>query len=108
MSSPTMTFLRLTPDAPAPARAPPSSFLTLAPSTSSSYPRRHASVDSNASDESVSAARPAAPAARPTAAAAAAPRHNSIAAMRGQPRMLKLGPVHWGEHLGENKGDFAS
>ncbi|PHH67044.1 hypothetical protein CDD81_4439 [Ophiocordyceps australis] len=62
-------------------------FLSLAPVTSSSYPQ-------------LSANRPA------TAASSASPsRRSSIASTTGN-KVLKLGPVHWGEHLDDHKDDF--
>ncbi|KAF4510257.1 hypothetical protein G6O67_002160 [Ophiocordyceps sinensis] len=66
----------------------PSGFLVLAPATSSSYPQM--------------------PVSRPAAASGAEPssRRSSSASITG-PRVLKLGPVHWGEHLDEHKGDFS-
>ncbi|RGP68471.1 hypothetical protein FSPOR_5350 [Fusarium sporotrichioides] len=81
---PPQNFLPLTP----PHK---SSFLSLAPATSPSYPQkpaassytpaaeRRASVESNASSSSNS--------------------NNSY-------RILKLGPVHWGEHADDHKHDF--
>lgn len=82
-------FLRLTPDIPIEAQRP-SSFLSLAPSMSDSYPRiqaHRASSISSDSDET----------------AVEIPRHKSSVS---GPRILKLGPVHWGEHLSEHKDDF--
>ncbi|KAM0305210.1 hypothetical protein HYE67_008878 [Fusarium culmorum] len=82
---PPQNFLPLTPP-------PKSSFLSLAPATSPSYPQkpaarshtrpaaeRRASVESSASSSSNS--------------------NNSY-------RILKLGPVHWGEHADDHKHDF--
>ncbi|KAM4058422.1 hypothetical protein HRG_006608 [Hirsutella rhossiliensis] len=67
----------------------PSGFLCLAPATSSSYPQM--------------------PASRPAPANGAEPssRRSSSASSTG-PRVLKLGPVHWGEHLDDHKEDFYS
>ncbi|KAL6919729.1 hypothetical protein ACHAPO_008723 [Fusarium lateritium] len=82
---PPQNFLPLTPP-------PKSSFLSLAPATSPSYPQkpavrsqtrpsteRRSSVESDASSSSNS--------------------NNSY-------RILKLGPVHWGEHADDHKHDF--
>lgn len=85
------TFLRLTPDVPTMADRRPSTFLNLAPDTSNSYPRlpsHRASVASTPSEESV----------------VEIPRRKSSPGTG--PRILKLGPTYWGEHLDENKEDF--
>lgn len=60
-------------------------FLSLAPATSECYP-------------SAQQIAPAPPAVRT--------RRSSSSASNGNTRYLKLGPVHWGEHLGEEKEDF--
>ncbi|RFU81582.1 hypothetical protein TARUN_620 [Trichoderma arundinaceum] len=67
---------------PSPAVAP-SSFLSLAPTTSSSYPQM------------------------PTGRSAALPerRRSSSSSTTGF-RVLKLGPVYWGEHADDHKEDF--
>lgn len=59
-------------------------FLSLAPATSDCYP----------SAQQVDPSPPV------------RPRRSSSAASDGSTRYLKLGPVHWGEHLGEEKEDF--
>ncbi|KAI0021102.1 hypothetical protein F4780DRAFT_778852 [Xylariomycetidae sp. FL0641] len=59
----------------------PSTFLSLAPATSGSYP-------------SASNIKPA------------GPRRSSSVSSVGSLRFLKLGPVHWGEHPDEHKEDF--
>ncbi|PHH82347.1 hypothetical protein CDD82_6321 [Ophiocordyceps australis] len=62
-------------------------FLSLAPVTSSSYPQQ-------------AATRP------PTDSSSTTPsRRCSIASTTGN-KVLKLGPVHWGEHLDDHKDDF--
>ncbi|KAG5948594.1 hypothetical protein E4U53_006232 [Claviceps sorghi] len=62
-------------------------FLPLAPATSASYPQ--------------------APARRAPAEAKPVHRRSSSASSGGsRHRILKLGPVHWGEHLDEHKDDF--
>ncbi|QUC21477.1 uncharacterized protein UV8b_05720 [Ustilaginoidea virens] len=68
-------------------------FLSLAPATSASYPQAPASR--------------AAPKEREASAAPAEPtrRRSSSSSSRGH-RILKLGPVHWGEHLDEHKEDY--
>ncbi|RGP65981.1 hypothetical protein FLONG3_8984 [Fusarium longipes] len=79
---PPQNFLPLTPP-------PKSSFLSLAPATSPSYPqkpavgsqtRRRSSTESSSSSSSNNSS-------------------NSY-------RILKLGPVHWGEHADDHKHDF--
>ncbi|KAK4229702.1 hypothetical protein QBC38DRAFT_83754 [Podospora fimiseda] len=79
----------------------PSTFLSLAPSTSDSYPRKPQTqpltAEALAEINSV------------TAAAQKQRRASSLSsdASKGQFRFLKLGPVHFGEHIDENdKGDF--
>lgn len=72
-----------------PNTQPLTHFLTLAPATSSSYPRAQA--------------------VEPVANANAAPRpaaqRRSSSVSSGY-KVLKLGPVHWGEHQDEHKEDF--
>jgi hypothetical protein len=58
-------------------------FLTLAPATSESYPQTQA--------------KPARPAQR---------RSSSVSSTSSGFKVLKLGPVHWGEHPDEHKEDF--
>jgi hypothetical protein len=61
----------------------PMTFLSLAPTTSQSYPTAQTSI------------KPAGPR-----------RSSSTASEAKSPRYLKLGPVHWGEHPDEHKEDF--
>ncbi|KAI0804396.1 hypothetical protein GGR55DRAFT_315099 [Xylaria sp. FL0064] len=63
----------------------PSTFLSLAPETSASYPT----------------ARDIKPAVHPRRSSSV-----SSASSIGSLRVLKLGPVHYGEHPGEHKEDF--
>ncbi|KAL1900164.1 hypothetical protein Sste5346_002474 [Sporothrix stenoceras] len=93
----------------------PSFFLSLAPATSSSYPQRKASVPEVDAAPVVAAATVTAPApTEPVAAAAvdAKQRRSSSLSSTGSNststglRILKLGPVHWGEHLDESKHDW--
>lgn len=65
----------------------PSGFLSLAPATSASYPQTPAS-------RAGEVAQPAAPKER---------RSSSVSSGY---KVLKLGPVHWGEHPDEHKEDF--
>ncbi|KAK3984886.1 hypothetical protein QBC44DRAFT_336178 [Cladorrhinum sp. PSN332] len=87
-----------TPETMRPRR--PSTFLSLAPSTSDSYPRKPQTqpltTEALAEINSVVAAQKQR-------------RASSLSsdASKGQFRFLKLGPVHFGEHIDENdKGDF--
>lgn len=107
------TFLRLTPDntkkptSAAEESKPAMTFLNLVPDKSSSYPQmpapRRRSVEdrksSIGSDDSSSLASP-------TTDEVAPRRKASAAQIPGEARILKLGPVHWGEHLAEDKDDF--
>ncbi|AEO53348.1 hypothetical protein MYCTH_2313333 [Thermothelomyces thermophilus ATCC 42464] len=80
----------------------PSTFLSLAPSTSDSYPR---------------AQRPRQPL-TPEALAAVTKqdgaasgeamkrRSSSLSSDASKFRFLKIGPVHWGEHQDDHKGDY--
>jgi hypothetical protein len=88
------TFLRLTPDlAPVVDERRPSTFLNLAPDTSASYPRMPARKSS------LEDSNPAKVANEVTGRKA-----SSVAV--GEGRILKLNPVHWGEHLDDTKEDF--
>ncbi|KZZ93790.1 hypothetical protein AAL_05506 [Moelleriella libera RCEF 2490] len=66
-----------------------SGFLSLAPATSASYPQ--------------------APIKRPEAGrqrSSSTSSSSSSGSSSSGHRILKLGPVHWGEHQGEHQGDF--
>ena len=87
---------------PSEADRRPSTFLALAPKTSETYP-------------SVPKAKPAeapVPAAeQPVLSEEATKRRSSSLSSDGAKsasgfRFLKLGPVHWGEHPGDDKTDF--
>jgi hypothetical protein len=67
-------------------------FLTLAPATSASYPQTPASR-AVAGDAAVAPVRPV-------------QRRSSSVSSAGSFKVLKLGPVHWGEHPDEHKEDF--
>lgn len=81
------------------ARQPLMEFLSLAPTVSSSYPqtqdKTRARGDSTASAEST-----------PTSDASSSRRSSETSGTSGQARVLKLGPVHWGEHTDDHKADF--
>lgn len=63
----------------------PRTFLSLAPAVSQSYP----------TSQSIKPATPG-----------AASRRSSSLSSQGSMKILKLGPVHWGEHVDEHKADF--
>ncbi|KAI0837216.1 hypothetical protein F5Y06DRAFT_298007 [Hypoxylon sp. FL0890] len=63
----------------------PQMFLSLAPTTSASYPTAQSMKPATAARRSSS---------------------QSSAASSGSLRFLKLGPVHWGEHQGDHKEDY--
>lgn len=79
----------------------PMNFLTLAPATSSSYPQPQAQRSSLLEGSAVASGTAEGEAPAPVQ------RRSSSVSSTGF-RILKLGPVHWGEHLGEeaDKGDF--
>ncbi|EGU79616.1 hypothetical protein FOPG_00229 [Fusarium oxysporum f. sp. conglutinans race 2 54008] len=83
---PPQKFLPLTP-------APKSSFLSLAPATSPSYPQKPA-VRSHT--------RPSPPRRASTESSSS----SSSSSSNNSYRILKLGPVHYGEHADEHKTDF--
>ncbi|KAK4242666.1 hypothetical protein C8A03DRAFT_29094 [Achaetomium macrosporum] len=86
---------------PEAARRLPSTFLSLAPKTSDSYPRAQrvkqpltaealaeATKQDGASDETTKR------------------RASSLSSDVSKFRFLKLGPVHWGEHQDDNQADY--
>ncbi|KAK0384124.1 hypothetical protein NLU13_8213 [Sarocladium strictum] len=81
----------------------PMTFLTLAPATSSSYPQPQSQQRSAPVLEGSAVASGTVEGEVP----APVQRRSSSVSSTGF-RILKLGPVHWGEHLGEeaDKGDF--
>jgi hypothetical protein len=91
-------------------RQPLTGFLNLAPATSGSYPQQQ-------QQQQAAAAAPAAPAAAapssPSTTTKATRRSSSVSTVNSAggaaPRFLKLGPVHFGEHLDpENKDDWSA
>ncbi|KAJ4315473.1 hypothetical protein N0V84_008359 [Fusarium piperis] len=80
---PPQKFLPLTP-------APRSNFLSLAPATSPSYPKKPVTSRSHA--------RPAGPR-RSSSGSSSSISSNGY-------RILKLGPVHYGEHADDHQADF--
>ncbi|KAK4193389.1 hypothetical protein QBC35DRAFT_104624 [Podospora australis] len=83
-----------------PAERRPSTFLSLAPKTSDSYPRAQQA-------KTVAAAAPlTAEALAEVPDANSKRRASSLSSDASKFRFLKLGPVHWGEHRDEDKTDF--
>ncbi|CAK7273254.1 hypothetical protein SEPCBS119000_005559 [Sporothrix epigloea] len=75
-------------------------FLSLAPATSSSYPQKQASVpETSAAAETVVAVDPKQ---RRSSSTSSTGSNSTSPGLR----ILKLGPVHWGEHLDEHKQDW--
>lgn len=94
------TFLRLTPEDPVVSERRPSTFLPLAPENSASYPQKPTNRGSIAGNTT-------------EGTQTEIPRRRSSAGSEGSEagastgaRVLKLGPVHWGEHLDDHKEDF--
>ncbi|KAF4966009.1 hypothetical protein FZEAL_10707 [Fusarium zealandicum] len=86
---PAQQFLTLT-------AAPKSSFLSLAPATSPSYPKKPV-ARAHVRAVNIESSRPAPP--RRTSSESSSSSSNGY-------RILKLGPVHYGEHAGVHKHDF--
>ncbi|KAJ6442991.1 actin [Purpureocillium lavendulum] len=79
-------------------------FLPLAPATSSSYPRAPASrANSTASSSNGVVTTAALP--QQEQQQQPSSRRSSSSSSTGY-RVLKLGPVHWGEHLDDHKLDY--
>lgn len=88
---------------PEAARRRPSSFLSLAPNTSDSYPRAQRArqplaAEAPADDPKQDEVRADAPKRRTSSL--------SSDGSKSRLRFLKLGPVHWGEHQDDNQADF--
>lgn len=114
-------------DIPQPQIRRPSTFLSLAPTTSASYPQQRSSPPASIVSPKIVAADVAATATTDSAAAAAVtettplaaeeldasglPKHRRSSSLASDEsgnaklRFLKLGPVHWGE--GDGKGDWS-
>ncbi|KAK4129425.1 hypothetical protein N657DRAFT_677047 [Parathielavia appendiculata] len=79
----------------------PSTFMSLAPITSDSYPR------TQRAKQPLTAEALAQVATQDGASADATKRRtSSLSSDASKFRFLKLGPVHWGEHQDDDKGDF--
>jgi len=82
-----------------PVERRPSTFLSLAPKTSESYPRVQQQKTKPLTAETLAQVPP-------MVADASKRRASSLSSDASKFRFLKLGPVHWGEHQDENKNDF--
>ncbi|KAK4105697.1 hypothetical protein N658DRAFT_395610, partial [Parathielavia hyrcaniae] len=80
----------------------PTTFLSLAPSTSDSYPRTQRAKQPLTAEALAQVATPAGDA----SADAAKRRTSSLSSDASKFRFLKLGPVHWGEHQDDDKSDL--
>ncbi|EAQ93438.1 predicted protein [Chaetomium globosum CBS 148.51] len=79
----------------------PSTFLSLAPTTSESYPRAPRVKQPLTAEALTQATQQQA-----SEEELAKRRTSSLSSDASKFRFLKLGPVHWGEHQGESNGDF--
>jgi len=79
----------------------PSNFLSLAPNTSDSYPRAQRAKQPLTSEALAEATQQDAAGDEATKR-----RTSSLSSDASKLRFLKLGPVHWGEHQDDHKGDF--
>jgi hypothetical protein len=79
----------------------PSTFLSLAPNVSDSYPRTQ-----RAKQPLTVEALAQATTQDGASADAAKRRSSSLSSDASKFRFLKLGPVHWGEHMDDHQEDF--
>jgi hypothetical protein len=94
----------------------PSTFLSLAPKTSESYPRTQKTKTPTPVKQTEEPAAPLTAEALAEATKAQEEAHIELMKRRtsslssdgskSRLRFLKLGPVHWGEHQDEHKGDW--
>ncbi|CAK7242072.1 MAG: hypothetical protein STHCBS139747_003549 [Sporothrix thermara] len=90
----------------------PMFFLSLAPATSNSYPQKQASVPETPAVAEAVVAADAPVAAESSVTVDPKQRRSSSLSSTGSNsassglRILKLGPVHWGEHLDDHKQDW--
>jgi hypothetical protein len=89
---------------PEAARRLPSTFLSLAPNTSDSYPRAQRVKQPLTAEALAEATKQAAGASESDDITKR--RASSLSSDASKFRFLKLGPVHWGEHQDENQADF--
>ncbi|KAK5663537.1 hypothetical protein OQA88_3968 [Cercophora sp. LCS_1] len=95
-----------------PVRRLPTAFLSLAPNTSDSYPRAQAktkAAEPLTADNLAAVEKKIEPVTVGQPALDATKRRTSSLSSDGSKsnfRFLKLGPVHYGEHQDESKGDF--
>ncbi|KAK4181055.1 hypothetical protein QBC36DRAFT_137825 [Triangularia setosa] len=83
----------------------PSTFLSLAPSTSESYPRNQQQKTESAAPLTAEALA-AIPVVQPQQQDEQKRRASSLSSDASKFRFLKLGPVHWGEHQDGVKEDY--
>ncbi|AEO70222.1 2bec0137-002b-4531-8bc6-4dde0b48fe89 [Thermothielavioides terrestris] len=83
------------------ARSRPSTFLSLAPQTSDSYPRSQRIKQPLTAEALAEATKQDG-----ANANAIMRRASSLSSDGSKLRFLKLGPVHWGEHQDDHQADF--
>jgi hypothetical protein len=79
----------------------PSTFLSLAPKTSDSYPRTQRTKQPLTAEALAEVTKQ-----EDANADATKRRASSLSSDASKLRFLKLGPVHWGEHQDNNQADF--
>ncbi|KAK4157741.1 hypothetical protein C8A00DRAFT_39890 [Chaetomidium leptoderma] len=83
------------------AQRRPSTFLSLAPKTSESYPRTQRAKQPLTAEVLAEATKE-----KDADAESLKRRTSSLSSDASKLRFLRLGPVHWGEHQDDNKADF--
>jgi len=106
MSAPTAEQLRELSEkvvefTPVIAQRRPSTFLSLAPNTSDSYPRSQRTKQPLTAEALAEVTKAGEDSAETTKR-----RTSSLSSDASKLRFLKLGPVHWGEHQDDHKADF--
>ncbi|KAI6357582.1 hypothetical protein MCOR25_007625 [Pyricularia grisea] len=93
-----------------PNNSPLTGFLQLAPTTSNSYPQVQRSQQPKTEVEPAASAAAVPAESNTTASPQPVQRRSSSLSSSSSNegmRFLKLGPVHWGEHMEDHQGDFA-
>ncbi|KAH6634234.1 hypothetical protein B0J18DRAFT_12376 [Chaetomium sp. MPI-SDFR-AT-0129] len=111
MSAPTTEQIRQLSEqvvefAPQVTQRRPSTFLSLAPKTSDSYPRAQRAKQQPLTTEALAQVTQTEAAAVAVEEDATKRRTSSLGSDASKFRFLKLGPVHWGEHQDDHKDDF--